>query len=226
MHLETVIHYKGLSMLPRTIPLLLLLLSSLFLDACTHHSLQKQKPTTLDGLSVATFAGGCFWCMESNFENLPGVKEVISGYSGGDTPNPTYAQSKSGKTGHTETVQIYYDPTSIDYKRLLHWYWRSINPTDNMGQFVDRGAQYRPAIYVATEEERVQAMASRQELELTGQYSEPVNVEITAFKNFFIAEEYHQDYYLKHPAKYRFYRSGSGRDRYLADVWKTNFWKH
>ncbi len=207
----------------------LTLLISLILIAasCTEYSkIAHKKPTTLKGLSVATLAGGCFWCMESNFEGIDGVKEVISGFSGGNVPNPSYKQVKKGKTGHTETVQVYYDPAKISYEELLHWYWRSIDPTDGDGQFDVQGNQYRPAIFYHDGRQQQLAMQTRDELVQSGRFDKPIMVEITAFKNFYRAEDHHQDYYLHRPTKYRFYRAASGRDKFLKKAWKEDFWKH
>ncbi len=168
---------------------------------------------------VATFAGGCFWCVEAGFEKVPGVVAAISGYSGGDEPNPTYRQVAGGKTGHTEAVQVYYDPTEITYEGLVEALWRIMDPTDNGGQFSDRGRQYRPAIFYHTAEEKKIAEASRARLDKSGRYRRPVVIEITAFKSFYRAEGYHQDYYKKNPIRYLYYTSGSGRSGFLDRVW-------
>jgi len=173
----------------------------------------------LEGLSVATFAGGCFWCVESRFEKLPGVVEVVSGYSGGEVVNPTYEEVSSGRTSHTEAIQIFYDPQLVSYEQLLSTLWREINPTDANGQFSDRGKQYRPAIFYHSEEEKRIAEMSAKQLDESGIYDRPVNIEIVPFSGFYPAEEYHQDYYKKNPLRYAFYRSGSGRDNYLKKIW-------
>ncbi|MCB1042838.1 MAG: peptide-methionine (R)-S-oxide reductase MsrB [Acidobacteria bacterium] len=169
--------------------------------------------------AVATFAGGCFWCMEAPFEKLPGVYAVISGYSGGDEPDPTYKQVSSGHTGHAESVQIHFDPSRISYETLLEVYWRQINPTDAGGQFVDRGRQYRPEIFVHSAEQRAAAEASRAKLEASGRFDRPLATPITDFKSFTPAEDYHQDFYKTNPDHYKRYRNGSGRDAYLKSVW-------
>ncbi|MDD5267193.1 MAG: peptide-methionine (R)-S-oxide reductase MsrB [Methylococcales bacterium] len=169
--------------------------------------------------SVATFAGGCFWCTESDFEKLPGVKEVISGFSGGHVANPSYEAVSMGSTGHVESVQVYYDPKLISYEALLDAFWRMINPTDNEGQFVDRGNQYRPLIFYHTDEQKEQAERSRQLLNESKRYKAPVNTEIRKFESFYPAEEYHQDYYKKNPIRYKYYRFRSGRDQYLEKTW-------
>ncbi len=173
----------------------------------------------LDGLSVATFAGGCFWCVESGFEKIPGVKEVISGYSGGSLEDPSYQQVSAGGTGHTESVQVYYDPKVVSYAGLLQALWRIADPTDAEGQFVDRGTQYRPAIFYHNAEQKRIAEAARKALNESGRYDKPVNIEIVPFVKFFPAEEYHQDYYKKNPIRYKFYTFNSGRYQFIDEVW-------
>jgi len=170
-------------------------------------------------LATATFAGGCFWCMEPPFEKLEGVSEVVSGYAGGEEKNPTYAQVSSGATGHAEAIQVHYDPTRVTYGELLDIFWRQIDPTDPGGQFVDRGAQYRTAIFYHDEEQRQRAEASKASLESTGRHGKPIVTEIVPFTTFHPGEEYHQDYYKKSSFRYKFYRYGSGRDQYLEKVW-------
>ena len=174
---------------------------------------------TEPGLRVATFAGGCFWCVESTFEKHPGVEKAISGYAGGTTENPTYYEVGSGKTGHTEVVQIHYDPTQISYAALLHYLWREIDPTDANGQFVDRGSMYRPAVFYHNEEQKEQLLASLEELRQSGRFSKPLQIEVLPFEKFWEAEDYHQDYYKKSPLRYKVYRHGSGRDQFLKNVW-------
>lgn len=169
--------------------------------------------------AVATFAGGCFWCVESGFEALPGVEEVVSGYSGGDQVNPTYHQVSAGHTRHLESVQVHYDPARISYDQLLDAFWRQVDPTDDGGQFVDRGAHYRTMIFVHDEAQQRLAEASRQRLNASGRYSKPVVTEIRTFASFYPAEEYHQDYHRKNPMRYKLYRYGSGRDQFLNKVW-------
>jgi len=170
-------------------------------------------------LAVATFAGGCFWCVESTFEKLDGVREVVSGYTGGHTDNPTYRQVTGGGTGHAEAVQIHYDPAVISYRALLHYFWREIDPTDADGQFVDRGSMYRPAIYYHNAEEKQWAEESRDALAASGRFERPLAVEIAAAEKFYEAEHYHQDYYKTNPYRYKIYRLGSGRDQFLEKVW-------
>jgi len=169
--------------------------------------------------AVATFAGGCFWCVESTFEKLDGVSEVVSGYTGGHADNPTYRQVTGGGTGHAEAVQIHYDPAVISYRALLHYFWREIDPTDADGQFVDRGSMYRPAIYYHNAQEKQWAEASRDALAASGRFDRPLAVEITAAEKFFEAEHYHQNYYKTNPYRYKIYRHGSGRDQFLQKVW-------
>ncbi len=170
-------------------------------------------------LAVATFAGGCFWCVEEGFEKMPGVEEAVSGYSGGTEKNPTYQQVSSGQTGHTEAVQVHYDPDVITYQGLLQAFWRMMDPTDNQGQFVDRGQQYRPAIFYHNEEQKRLAEASKQALVEADRYEEPVVIEILPFEAFFVAEGYHQDYYKKNPIRYNIYTFNSGRYQFIEKVW-------
>ena len=157
-------------------------------------------------LKVATFAGGCFWCTESDFEKTPGVVKVISGYTGGTKENPTYQEVSSGSTGHVEAVQVYYDPSKISYEGLLDAFWRHIDPTDPGGQFVDRGSQYRSVIFYHDEEQRRLAEKSKEALAKSGRFDKPIVTEIIKFTKFYEAEEYHQDYYKKNPLRYKFYR--------------------
>ncbi len=171
------------------------------------------------GLAVATLAGGCFWCVESTLEKIHGISEVVSGYTGGSLENPTYQQVGGGGTGHTEAVQVHYDPTKISYPQLLHYFWREINPTDSGGQFVDRGDMYRPAIYYHNEQEKSQAEQSRDKLQESGRFDKPLSIEITAAPIFYEAEHYHQNYYKTNPYRYKIYRHGSGRDQFLQKVW-------
>lgn len=170
-------------------------------------------------LAVATFAGGCFWCVEAGFEKIPGVVEAVSGYAGGNEPSPTYKQVSSGQTGHTEAVQVYYDPDEMTYEGLLAGFWRFMDPTDADGQFVDRGKQYRPAIFYHNDEQKQLAEASRQALAESGRYDDPVTIEITGLDEFHDAEEYHQDYYKKNPVRYKVYTFNSGRYQFIDDYW-------
>ena len=169
--------------------------------------------------SRAIFAGGCFWCMESPFEKLDGVSEVISGYTGGAMLNPTYQEVSAGGTGHTEAVEVHYDPQLVSYEKLLELFWRQIDPTDADGQFVDRGTQYRSGIFYLNPEQKQLAEISKQQLGESGRFNSPIVTEITAAGKFYPAEEYHQDYHSKNPIRYWYYRGGSGRDDYLDKVW-------
>jgi len=167
----------------------------------------------------ATFAGGCFWCMETAFEGKPGVLSVTSGYSGGTVKNPTYHEVGAGKTGHAESVQIVYDPTRTSYAALLDIFWHSIDPTSGDGQFCDRGNQYRSAIFTHDATQRRLALESEKKAEAEIRIKKPFVTEIVPFTGFYPAEEYHQDYYLKNPADYHAYREGCGRDRRLRELW-------
>ena len=169
--------------------------------------------------SIATFAGGCFWCTEADFEKVPGVVKVVSGYTGGRTKDPTYAEVCAGGTGHMEAVRVHFDPARVSYEELLRHFWRHVDPTDPGGQFVDRGDQYVSAIFYHDENQREAAERSKKELEASGKFSRPVVTEIREASEFYEAEEYHQDYSRTCPLQYRSYRSGSGRDRFIEQVW-------
>lgn len=169
----------------------------------------------------ATLAGGCFWCMVHPFENLDGVLLVKSGYTGGHMKNPSYKDVISGKTGHVEAVQIIFDPSKTTYSEILDLFWRQIDPTDPGGQFVDRGDQYETAIFYHSEAQKLAVFESRDLLERSGTYDNPIVTEIRPFSRFYEAEAYHQDYHKKNPMGYRQYRIGSGRDRYLSQIWKV-----
>jgi peptide methionine sulfoxide reductase msrA/msrB len=171
------------------------------------------------GKALATFAGGCFWCMEKPFETVPGVSAVISGYTGGRVLDPTYDQVSRGGTGHAEAIQIHYDPALVSYDDLLEIFWRQIDPTDAGGQFVDRGDQYRSEIYVHDALQRSAAEASRAALAASGRFDKPIVTPITDASVYYDAEDYHQDYYKKSPGNYNRYRAGSGRDQYIDRVW-------
>lgn len=170
-------------------------------------------------LQTATFAGGCFWCVESDFEKVDGVVEVISGYTGGRKVNPKYEEVSAGGTGHVEAVQLIYDPGKVSYKELLNYFFRHVDPTDAGGQFVDRGEQYRSAIFYHDEEQKRLAEESRKEIEKSGYLNKPVATEIIQFTKFYKAEDYHQDYYKNHQTKYKYYRWNSGRDQFIKKVW-------
>lgn len=181
--------------------------------------LDQAAVMTEQKLATAVFAGGCFWCTESDFEKVPGVNEVISGYTGGQVENPTYQQSTTGTTGHTEAIKVSYDPQQVSYAQLVEWLWRHIDPTDAGGQFVDRGDQYRSGIYFASEEQRTIAAASKQRLAVSGRFDVPIVTEIEPLGPFYQAEQYHQDYYANNPLRYKFYRYNSGRDQFLERIW-------
>jgi peptide methionine sulfoxide reductase msrA/msrB len=182
---------------------------------------KKESPMTdrPEKTAEAVFAGGCFWCTESDFEKVDGVVEVISGYTGGRVAKPTYEQVSAGGTGHVEAVKVVYDPAKVSYEQLLEVFWHHVDPTDAGGQFVDRGSQYRSVIFYASDSERQKAEASKQELGASGRFGKPIVTEILPLGPFYPAEEYHQDYYKKNPIRYRYYRYGSGRDQFLEKVW-------
>ncbi len=169
--------------------------------------------------ALATFAGGCFWCMEQPFEQLSAVKSVRAGYAGGEEKDPNYGQVSSGSTSHVEAVQIEYDPNGISYQDLLAVFWQQIDPTDGGGQFADRGFQYTTVIFVHDEQQRELAEASWQDLTASGRFSLPIATRIVAYSSFYPAEEYHQDYYRKNPGHYKNYRRGSGREATLQRIW-------
>ncbi|MBP9669313.1 MAG: peptide-methionine (R)-S-oxide reductase MsrB [Candidatus Pacebacteria bacterium] len=174
---------------------------------------------TQKGLAVATFAGGCFWCTESDFEKTMGVVDAVSGYTGGNVDNPTYHQVSAGETGHREAVQVYYDPAKVSYEQLLEVFWRHIDPTDEGGQFADRGFQYSSAILYTNDSEKAAAEASRDGIEKLGILSGSIKTPIIPFSNFYIAEDYHQNYHTKNPLPYEYYRNGSGRNAYIEKTW-------
>ncbi|MDR7204717.1 peptide-methionine (S)-S-oxide reductase MsrA [Priestia megaterium] len=169
---------------------------------------------------VATFAGGCFWCMVKPFDEQPGIIKVVSGYTGGHKENPTYKEVCSETTGHYEAVQITFDPEVFPYEKLLELYWPQIDPTDAGGQFADRGDSYRTAIFYHNEHQKTLAEESKQQLEASGRFSEPIATQILPAKPFYEAEEYHQGYYKKNKFRYAMYRRGSGRDRFIKENWK------
>ncbi len=177
-----------------------------------------KKP--INTLETATFAGGCFWCLESDLEKVNGVVQAVSGYTGGHIKNPTYEQVSGGNTGHTEAVQVSYDPAVVSYETLLEVFWRHIDPTDPGGQFVDRGLQYRSEIFFHNDAQKQAAEASKTTLEKSGVFDKPIVTPITRFEKFYPAESYHQDYYKKNKLRYAYYRNGSGRDSFLENVWK------
>ncbi|MGQ0700500.1 MAG: peptide-methionine (S)-S-oxide reductase MsrA [Panacagrimonas sp.] len=169
------------------------------------------------GKAKAIFASGCFWCTESDFEKLPGVISVVSGYTGGKSANPTYEQVGGGRSGHTEAVEIKFDPAEITYAQLLEHFWRTHDPLDGGGQFCDRGSQYRPGIFYLDEAQKAAAEASR--VEVRALLKQPILTEITEAKRFWPAEDYHQNYYRENSLRYRYYRAGCGRDARIEAVW-------
>jgi peptide methionine sulfoxide reductase msrA/msrB len=188
--------------------------------SCVNTSEGKQmNENSNKGLEKATFAGGCFWCMQPPFAMLDGVEKVTAGYTGGDAADPSYEEVSSGTTGHYEAVQITYDPAKINYNELLDVYWKQIDPTDGSGQFADRGTQYKTAIFYHNQTQKVLAEQSKLRLESSGKFDRPLVTKILPYVPFYEAEEYHQDYYLKNPEKYGLYKKGSGRESYLKETW-------
>lgn len=171
------------------------------------------------GLAKATFAGGCFWCVESDFDKVAGVKSTVSGYIGGKVANPTYEQVAAKGTGHAEAVEVIYDPKVVSYEQLVEYFWRTIDPTTRDRQFCDAGSPYRTGIFVHDAQQLAAARASLEKLEKTKPFKEPVVTEITLAGPFYAAEDYHQDYYKKNPVRYRYYRNGCGRDERLRELW-------
>ena len=171
------------------------------------------------GLAVATFAGGCFWCMEPPFDKLEGVVSTTSGYTGGATSGPSYKQVSAGGTGHTEALRVVYDPAKLGYEKLLDVFWRNVDPLDDSGQFCDRGHEYRPVIFAHDDEQRRLAGTSKAALDASRRFEQSVVVRIETAYDFYEAEEYHQDYYTKNPVRYKYYRWNCGRDARLEQVW-------
>jgi peptide-methionine (S)-S-oxide reductase len=182
-------------------------------------SMSASAATATSGHAIATFAGGCFWCMEPPFDELDGVISTTSGYTGGRKQNPTYEEVSTGTTGHTEAVQVVYDPTRVTYERLLEVFWRNIDPVTANAQFCDHGTQYRSGIFTHDPTQRRLADESKRALEASGRFKAPIVTEIVAAGPFYPAEEYHQDYYKKNPVRYKLYRAGCGRDRRLGELW-------
>ncbi|MGH8435878.1 MAG: peptide-methionine (S)-S-oxide reductase MsrA [Pseudomonas sp.] len=196
------------------------LLLTVLLVACGRASAQTDatdNSASTEGISV--FAGGCFWCTESDFDKVPGVLSTTSGYIGGTVANPTYEQVSSGTTGHLEAVQVRFDPSKTNYTKLLEAYWPSIDPLTPNQQFCDQGSQYRSAIFYNSPQQQQLAEASKAALVASGRFSQPIVTEILPATTFYPAEEYHQDYYSKNPLRYSYYRSRCGRDDRLAELW-------
>lgn len=192
------------------------------MPGCAGKDPEEKAASDRKGLAVATFAGGCFWCVEAGFEKVPGVVAAASGYTGGHARSPSYEQVSSGTTGHREAVKVRYDPKIISYEGLLQAFWRMVNPTDAGGQFGDRGPEYSTAIWYHTDAQRTAAERSKAALDTSGRYRKPVVTPILPAKHFYLAEDKHQDYYLRHAMSYRFYRHFSGRDKYLEKTWGRN----
>ena len=180
---------------------------------------KNNKPDSISGLERAIFAGGCFWCMEPPFEKLPGVSKVISGYTGGNKVDPSYKEVAGGSTDHAEAVEVHYDSSKISYNDLLEVFWRNIDPTDGNGQFVDRGKQYRPAIFYYNKGQKKLAEKSKNKLEKSKRFKSKIETRIVKATRFYKAEEYHQDFYKKSTVRYKIYRVGSGRDQFLEKTW-------
>ena len=187
-------------------------------SACSLDANADGKAETIKS-ETAVFAGGCFWCMEPPYDKLHGVVSTISGYSNGHTKNPSYTAVSSGRTGHAEVLQVTYDPSQISYEELLKVFWLNIDPTRNDGQFCDNGNQYRPGIYYQNEAQYAAAVKSKENITATKKFPDSIKVEIEKAKQFFPAEEYHQDYYKKNPVRYKYYRYSCGRDKRLKELW-------
>lgn len=204
--------------------MVVMLLSVLILNACRpmDESLAgaAASQVTEENLEIAIFAGGCFWCTESDFDKLPGVVSTTSGYIGGTVANPTYDQVVAGKTGHVEAVQIYFDKTKTNFSNLLAAYWLTIDPLTTNQQFCDIGSQYRSVIFYHDFDQKELAEASKKTLEASGRFSQPIVTEILPVTEFYRAEEYHQDYYIKNPLRYAYYRNNCGRDKRLEELWR------
>lgn len=182
------------------------------------------QTTATNELETTIFAGGCFWCVESDFDKLPGVTETVSGYTGGHIANPTYKQISKGGTGHIESVRITFDPSVISFEQLVHLFWRSVDPTDAGGQFCDRGESYTTAIFAVSDEQRQIAEASKAALSAAGTLARPVVTPIRVATDFWLAEQYHQDYHTKKPLRYKYYRNGCGRDKRVKALWGDEAW--
>jgi peptide-methionine (S)-S-oxide reductase len=195
------------------------LVATLLVGAFVGSTESIPSQTNAERLAVATFAGGCFWCMEPPFDKLEGVISTTSGYTGGDKAQPTYDEITRGRTGHAEAVQVRYDPSKIGYTRLLEIFWRNVDPTTRNRQFCDTGDQYRTAIFFHNAEQKRLAEQSKKKLESAGRLGRPIVTEIVEAREFWPAEEYHQDYYKKNPIRYKAYRYNCGRDRRLKELW-------
>ena len=197
------------------------LVSALLAWGCGHSAADETENVEMrqENAQIATFAGGCFWCMEPPYDDLPGVISTLVGYSGGKTKNPTYQEVSTGKTGHLEVVQITYDSSLISYEELLKTFWSNIDPTNAQGQFADTGSQYRTAIFYHSEEQKAKAEASKADLEASKKFDAAIATELRPAETFYPAEDYHQEYYKKHPLRYNSYKVGSGRAGFIKKVW-------
>lgn len=208
----------------RKLAICLIVLGLIFISFANGNSGQAEVITKMiktdEKSAIATLAGGCFWCVESDFEKLAGVQKVISGYAGGNGENPTY--ESYARMGYIEAVQVYYDPAKLNYEQILNYFWKHIDPIDAGGQFVDRGPQYRSIIFYHTDEQRRISEQSKELIEKSGKFTKPIGTEIIKFTNFYPAEDYHQDYYKKNPLRYKYYRNGSGRDQFVEKIWGKN----
>lgn len=212
--------------------IIFLLLSTLIAFSINLFSYNPQAPQQLSfseleesSLAKATFAGGCFWCTESDFEKTDGVIDAISGFAGGEEESPSYKAVASGQTSHREAVTVYYNPQIVSYQQLLEVYWRHIDPTDDQGQFVDRGFQYSPAIFYRTPAEKRIAENSQKKIEDLQKLAKPINTPIIEFSTFYPAEDYHQNYHIVNPLRYQYYRSRSGRDTFIQNTWQQELKK-
>jgi peptide-methionine (S)-S-oxide reductase len=205
--------------------LLMLAALGLIWDALPFYATADSMPESTQNvtdpdLATATFAGGCFWCMEGPFDKLDGVISTTSGYTGGTKVDPTYYEVSAGNTGHVEAVQVVYDPAKVDYDTLLQVFWQNVDPVDNRGQFCDKGSQYQAKIFAHGDQQQALAQQSKQSLSRQAKFQKtPIVTAIEPAQTFYPAEDYHQDYYLKHPLRYKYYRTACGRDRRLAEVW-------
>lgn len=199
--------------------LVLAMFAVVMLPGCAGKDAAEQPTTDASRLEVATFAAGCFWCVEADFEKVPGVASATAGYTGGHTQSPTYRQVSSGTTGHREAVEVRYDPNIIGYEGLLQAFWRIGDPTDAGGQFGDRGHEYTTAIWYRTDAQRIAAEKSKAQLDASGRFKKPVVTPILPAARFYVAEDKHQDYYKHHAMSYEFYRYLSGRDDFLERAW-------
>jgi peptide methionine sulfoxide reductase msrA/msrB len=202
---------------------LILIIGTFLLFGCANSDLKEDHarlvPESDSNLDTATFAGGCFWCMDAPFEKIDGVKDVISGYAGGNVDKPSYEEVETGTTGHEESIQVIYDPSIVSYSELVDVYWKQFDPTDAGGSFYDRGSQYETAVFYRNETQKKIAEESKSQLDKSGIFKKPIVTKIRKFTSFFPAEDYHQHYYKKSPERYHSYRSGSGRDNFIMSVW-------